>query len=100
MTKQQVLGILWVGAVLAGLWHFSKVPPKPGYVLQAEVVHLEDVPGGNGLRRITVRFEDGEERVIETLTPFFFKPGYSANVGVYERTLFADVYDIVNGSND
>jgi len=87
-------------AVAVGAWFFSRVPAEPSITVVAEIVKLEDVPGGKGYRLITVRFADGQERKIETLVPFFFKPGYKAKVGIFERTLFPDVYDIVSDSVD
>ncbi|NVJ69380.1 MAG: hypothetical protein HWE08_03440 [Alphaproteobacteria bacterium] len=100
MKKQQLFGLLLAGACLFGVWYFSKLPTKPTLTVVTEIVALEDVPGGNGRRLITVRFADGSERTIETLAPFFFKPGYKAKVGVFERTFFDDVYDIISDSVD
>jgi len=77
------------------VWLLGKTPAEPSYILQAEVLALYDVEGSHGLRGIIVKFPDGSERTIETLVPFFYKPGYSANVAVYERILFADLYQIV-----
>lgn len=100
MKKQQIFGLALVGAILLAGWYFSQVPTKPTLTVVAEIVALEDVPGGSGRRLITVRFADGSERTIETLAPFFFKPGYKAKVGVFERTFFDDVYDIISDSVD
>ncbi|NVJ98966.1 MAG: hypothetical protein HWE25_12495 [Alphaproteobacteria bacterium] len=100
MKKQQIFGAVLVAVVLCGLWWFSRIPAKPSITVVAEVVKLEDVPGGKGKRLITVRLGGGQEMMIETLAPFFFKPGYKAKVGIFERTLFPDVYDIVSDSVD
>ncbi|WP_286829156.1 MULTISPECIES: hypothetical protein [Kordiimonas] len=100
MKKLLVASLILVAAILGGLWTFAQVPAKPSITMVAEVVKLEDVRGGKGRRLITVRFADGQERTIETLAPFFFKPGYKAKVGIFERTLFPDVYDIVSDSTD
>ncbi|TNE63469.1 MAG: hypothetical protein EP335_09345 [Alphaproteobacteria bacterium] len=77
------------------LWYVQRVPDKPARVVEVTVLALEDAPDGIGARHITVRFPDGTERVIETLAPFFYKPGYIARVGIFERPLFEDVYDFV-----
>jgi len=93
---------LVIGAILlvvgVGLWQASKAPAKPSRIVEAEVLSLVDVPDRPGRRVITVKFEDGREEAIETLTPFFYKPGYTAKIGVFERTLFPDIYDFVSGS--
>ncbi|WP_417449421.1 hypothetical protein [Kordiimonas sp.] len=81
--------LLVVGAV----WFAFRLPDAPTRVVSAEVIALED--GAEGWRTITVRFPDGRTRKIETLAPFFFKPGYTAKVGVFERYLLPDHYDIV-----
>lgn len=91
-----------IGLLLAllvfGRWQFSAVPDHPTHIVEAEVLSLRDVPDRPGRRIIAVRFEDGRELEIETLTPFFYRPGYTAKVGVFERTLFPDVYDFVSDS--
>ncbi|WP_020398478.1 hypothetical protein [Kordiimonas gwangyangensis] len=79
--------------VVLAAWFTFRLPEVPTRVVTAEVVSLEDLEGG--WRAITVKFKDGRLERIETLTPFFFKPGYPVHVGVYERLLFADHYDIV-----
>lgn len=79
--------------VVLAAWFTLRLPEVPTRVVTAEVVALED--GENGWRTITVKFEDGRVERIETLAPFFFKPGYKARVGVYERLLLPDHYDIV-----
>lgn len=96
MKKLAIGAILLVVAV--GLWQAAQVPTQPTRILEAEVLSLVDVPERPGRRVITVKFEDGHEEAIETLTPFFYKPGYTARIGVFERTLFPDVYDFVSGS--
>ena len=79
--------------VIGAVWFAFRLPEAPTRVMTAEVVALED--GVGGWRTITVRFENGRIEKIETLAPFFFKPGYKARVGVYERYLLPDHYDIV-----
>ena len=96
MRKSLIFGLIWLLIVVWFLWH---TPAEPSSIVSAEVVALEDVANGNGLRRITVRFEDGTERTIKTLVPFFYKPGYKARVAVHERYVFADVYRFVSSSN-
>jgi hypothetical protein len=79
--------------VVLAAWFTLKLPEIPTRVVTAEVVSLEDLE--DGWRVITVRFEDGRLERIETLVPFFFKPGYKARVGIYERVILPDHYDIV-----
>ncbi len=100
MKRTLTMVALAIALTFGGAWYLSRVPSQPSITVVAEIVKLEDVPGGKGRRLITVRFADGQERTIETLAPFFFKPGYKARVGIYERPLFDDVYDIVSDSVD
>lgn len=93
-----VIGVVLLVAV-AAIWFLSQVPEQPSVTVEVEVISLADVPGKPGRRVITVRFANGREEAIETLTPFFYKPGYTAKVGVFERTLFPDVYDFVSASS-
>ena len=88
--------VLCIGVILGVtlVWAYQ-VPTYPAQQLTVTIISLEDAPEGKGWRRITVRMPDGEESVILTLTPFFYKPGYEATLGVYERFLFPDVYDFV-----
>jgi len=95
MKKISAFGLIWLLLTLWFLWH---TPEDSARILTVEVIALEDVPESRGLRRITVRFEDGRERIIETLVPFFFKVGYKARVAVHERYLFPDVYRIISDS--
>ena len=80
--------------VVLAAWFTLRLPEVPTRVVTAEVVALED--GENGWRTITVKFGDGRIEHIETLAPFFFQPGYTAHVAIYERFLLPDHYDIVN----
>lgn len=100
MIRGLLIATIMAALLAAGGWYLSRLPAKPSITMVAEIVKLEDVPDGKGRRLITVRFADGKERTIETLAPFFFKPGYKAKVGIFERTLFPDVYDIVSDSTD
>lgn len=88
---------LVMAAFAAGLWYALIIPGEPSIIVQAEVLALEDVPDGNGLRRIQVRLPDGEEAWIVTLAPFFYKVGYTANVAIYEPLLGPPHYDVVAG---
>lgn len=94
-----VAGLLVMALLLVGVWVLARVPEAPSRTMVAEVISLQEVDG-KGRRLIAVKFENGEEKVIETLAPFFFRPGYKAKVGVFERTLFPDVYNIVSDSVD
>lgn len=100
MKRTLIMIIVAIVLTLGGAWYLSRVPATPTITVVAEIVKLEDVPGGKGHRLITIRFADGQERTIETLAPFFFKPGYKAKVGIFERPLFGDVYDIISDSVD
>ena len=80
--------------VLLAAWFTLRLPEVPSRVVPAEVISLED--GEDGWRIITVKFKDGGVERIETLAPFFFKPGYTAYVAVYERFLLPDHHDIVS----
>jgi len=96
-VKKILIPGLFVVAIT--VWFIWLTPAKPTRTIAAEVIALENVIGGRGLRRITVRFEDGREHTIETLAPFFFRPGYKATVAIYERLLFSDIYEIISGGN-
>ncbi|WP_417459501.1 hypothetical protein [Kordiimonas sp.] len=82
--------------LIAAAWFSIKIPDVPARVVTAEVVSLED--GEGGWRTITVRFDDGRIQAIETLAPFFYRPGYKVKVAVYDRLLLPDHYDLVSDS--
>lgn len=98
MKKKLIILLCLVGLVSVALWQFSRRPAKPVLTFNVEIVSLRQAGDSSGWRHITVRFQNGEERTIKTLTPFFFKPGYTARIGVYERFLFPDIYDFVSQS--
>jgi len=95
MKKISLVGFTGLLLTIWFLWH---TPEDSTRTLTGEVTALEDVPESRGLRRITVRFDNGSEHIIETLAPFFFKVGYKARVAVHERYLFPDVYRIISDS--
>lgn len=70
-------------------------PDTPSRVLQAEVMSVEDAPEGNGWRLIGLKLPNGYEIRVKTLVPFFYRVGYTAHVGVYERRIFPDIVDVV-----
>jgi hypothetical protein len=100
MVKQAILALVAIVCALIVLYSLSRVPEHPARVLEVEVLALRDVPEQPGRRVITVKMENGSTREIETLTPFFYRPGYTASLGVFERTLFPDVFDFVADGSD
>ncbi|WP_262692317.1 hypothetical protein [Kordiimonas aestuarii] len=92
----KILGwrLLFAALLVGGaVWFAFRLPDAPTCVVTVEVIALDD--GTDGWRSITVRFPDGRVEKIETLTPFFFRPGDTAQVGVFERYLLPNHYDIV-----
>ena len=84
-----------MAVLVIGFSFFVIVPEKHIGVIQVEVLALEDVVGGQGLRRIKVRMPDGKIVWIETLVPFFYKEGYSANLAVSRSFFGEETYDFV-----
>jgi len=91
--KKELIFVVIVG--LSILAFDYQRPDTHSRILKAEVVSLEVAPEGNGWRLITVKMSDGSEQTIKTLVPFFYKPGYLAHVGVFERRIFPDELDFV-----
>lgn len=96
--KKELIFVLIVGLALL-LYDYQR-PTEPGEVYEVRVVSLADAPRGSGWRLITVELPDGTRRMVETLAPFFYKPGYPAYIGVYRRKIFADIYDFVAESEN
>lgn len=71
------------------------LPHTPSRIIEVQVRALMDAPEGGGWRLIDVALPDGTQMRIKTVTPFFYRAGYNAHVGVYERIFFPDVYDFV-----
>lgn len=71
-------------------------PTTPTDVRTVEILSLADMPNRNGHRLISVRMSNGLERTIETLTPFYYRPGDTAQLARFERLLFPDIYDFVS----
>ncbi|MCJ9428134.1 hypothetical protein [Kordiimonas marina] len=96
--KRSAFGRVMVALVLllSAVWYVGGRPASPAQIVAAKVVALKAMP--DGWRVVTVRLQDGKTREIRTLAPFFFKPGYKAEVGIYKRPLLADQYDIVGES--
>ncbi len=92
--KRELIFVVLVGIALLG-WDYSR-PSEPTKVVEAVVLSVEDTPEGNGWREIVVKLPDGRDVTIKTLAPFFYRVGYNAHVGVYERRIFPDVYDVVS----
>jgi len=94
--------IIYLGVAIAlaavALNKLSERPAQPSRIVDAEVIALSEDAEILGLRHITLRFEDGSERTIETYAPFFYRIGYTAHVGIFERTLLDDIYDVVSGT--
>lgn len=90
--KHTFVGVTVIGLLLLLAY---QTPSKPDRTIKVSIVSLEDIEDGNGLRHITVRMPDGDEVLIETLVPFFYKEGYEAKLAVYERFLFPDIHDLV-----
>jgi len=91
--KKELIFVVVAGLILLGFDY--QRPDKHSRIHKAEVVSLEDAAEGNGWRLITVKMSDGSEQTIKTLVPFFYKPGYLAHIGVFERRIFPDVLDFV-----
>lgn len=91
--KRELIFVALVGLALLA-WDYQR-PSEPTEVLRVEILSLAEAPEGKGWRLIAVRMPDGGEQVIRTLTPFFYKPGYLAHVGRYDRRIFPDIYDFV-----
>ncbi len=91
--KKELIFVVIVGLVLLGFDY--QRPDTHSRILKAEVISLAEAPEGNGWRLITVKMSDGSEQSIRTLVPFFYKPGYLAHVGVFERRIFPDELDFI-----
>lgn len=91
--KKELLFVVVVGLILLALDY--QRPDTHSRIMKAEVLALAAAPEGNGWRLITVKMSDGREQTIKTLVPFFYKPGYLAHIGVFERRIFPDVLDFV-----
>lgn len=96
MKKLQI-AMLVLAALAAVVYWGSRVPAEPTMVIHGVVVSTEDLDA-RGLRAIKVRFDNGEERVIETLVPFFVKPGYDVRVGIFRSPLFGAKFDLLPGT--
>lgn len=71
-------------------------PTEPVETWAVVVLTLKNAPQGNGHRIIGVRMPGGIERTIETLTPFYYRPGDTAYLARFDRQLFPDIYDFVS----
>ncbi|MBO6504574.1 MAG: hypothetical protein JJ850_04225 [Kordiimonadaceae bacterium] len=91
--KRELLFVALIG--LAVLAYDYPRPDEPDQVVEAMVLSVEDAPEGNGWRLITVKLTSGHDITIKTLVPFFYRVGYIAHVGVYERRIFPDIVDLV-----
>ncbi len=92
--KRELIFVLLIGlAVLA--FDYPR-PDEPTRVVEAMVLSVEDAPEGNGWRLVTVKLTSGHEITIKTLVPFFYRVGYVAHVGVYERRIFPNIVDLVS----
>lgn len=92
--KRELIFVLLIGlAVLA--FDYPR-PDEPTRVVEAMVLSVEDAPEGNGWRLVTVKLTSGHEITIKTLVPFFYRVGYIAHVGVYERRIFSNIVDLVS----
>jgi hypothetical protein len=91
--KKELIFVVVVGLILLGFDY--QRPDTHSRVIKVEVLVLAVAPEGNGWRLITVRMPDGSEQTIKTLVPFFYKPGYLAHIGVFERRIFPDELDFI-----
>lgn len=91
--KREIIFVLLIGLALLALDYPR--PDTPSTILEAEVLSVEDAPEGNGWRLLTLRLPGGDEIEVKTLVPFFYRIGYRAHVGVFERRIFPDVMDLV-----
>ncbi len=91
--KRELVFVVLIGLALLALDYPR--PDTPGTILEAEVLSVEDAPEGNGWRVLLLRLPDGEEVAVKTLVPFFYRVGYRAHVGVFERRIFPDIMDLV-----
>ncbi len=96
--KKELIFVLFVGLLVLG-FDYPR-PDRPSVILEAEVVSVKDAPKGGGWREVAVLMPGGETRFITTLAPFFYKPGYVAFVGIFERRFFPDVLDVVSPPNN
>ncbi len=96
--KKELIFVFVLGLVLFA-FDYPR-PDTPNRVLQAEVLSVEDAPEGKGWRLIGLKLPDGQETRVKTLVPFFYRVGYSAYVGVYERRIFPDIVDLVGPPDD
>jgi len=76
-------------------WTDYRAMMTSSQIIEVTIVSVGDDPKGNGWRRIVVTLPDGKQHTIETLVPFFYRPGHKAFVGVSGRVLFLDIYDFV-----
>lgn len=91
--KKELIFVVVVGLILLGFDY--QRPSSHSRVIKVEVLSLSAAPEGSGWRLITVKMPDGSEQTIKTLVPFFYKAGYLAHVGVFERRVFPDVLDFI-----
>ena len=91
--KKEIIFVVVIGLILLGFDY--ERPAKHSRIIKVEVVSLEVAPQGNGWRLITVKMPDGSTQTIKTLVPFFYKSGYLAHLGVFERRIFPDELDFV-----
>lgn len=92
--KKELIFVVVVGLILLGFDY--QRPANHSQVVKVEVLSLSVAPEGQGWRLITVRMPDGREQTIKTLVPFFYKAGYLAHVGVFERRIFPDELDFIS----
>lgn len=92
--KKELIFVLIVGLVLLA-FDYPR-PDEPARVVEAMVLSVEDAPEGNGWREIELKLTTGHEITVKTLVPFFYRVGYVAHVGVYERRIFPDIVDMVS----
>lgn len=92
--KRELLFVALIGLALLA-FDYPR-PSEPARVVEAMVMSVEDAPEGNGWRNITVKLTSGHEITIKTLVPFFYRVGYIAHVGVYERRIFPNIVDLVS----
>lgn len=91
--KKELIFVFIIGLALLA-FDYPR-PSEPARVVEAMILSVEDAPEGNGWRLVTVKLTSGHEITIKTLVPFFYRVGYIAHVGVYERRIFPNIVDLV-----
>jgi len=96
--KKLQLAMTALALVAAVVYWGSRIPAEPTTTFMATVVSVVELDAKSGKRAVTVRYANGEEKVIETLRVNFLKPGYSVRVAIYKTPLFGETFDLLGDS--